>query len=338
MMTETAAAPDSLVKATEATGLPPARKTDLISAFGPAFCAARDIIEKSSAIVVTDATQLTEMQAAREARLKLQKVRTGADKLRVSLKAEYLATGKGIDNVAKAVMEACEAEEARLEACEKFAERAEAKRKAELKAARSEALSPFVPDTTIYPLGDMTEAAWAQLLEGSRAAHEARLAAAKKAEDDRIAAETARQAELAKAKAENERLRQQAEAEAKAQRERDRIAAEERAKLEAAAAAERAKAAEIERKARAEREAAEAKEHARVEAEAKAAAEKAAAERAAAAAPDADKLRAFAAAIRAVQMPELATPAGRTLADKIAASRVEFAAKVDAAATTLARG
>lgn len=154
--------------------------------------------------------------------------------------------------------------------------------------------------------------------------------AAAKAERDRIEAERAEERRKAKEEAERvaaaadvERKRLEAEAKKAAEQARkEREAIEEKARLEAEKAAKEAAKlkAELEAKAREEQariakeKAAEAAEKARIEVE-RAAAEEA--RRQAAAAPDAAKLKAFAAAVRGLELPELSNATiGKQLAEQ----------------------
>ena len=324
-----------LAKIVEKCNLPATKAADLVEAFGTTFVQVRDVAAVAESIVVTDATQVTEMKAARENRLKLRALRVGADKIRKELKEASLREGQGIQNVYNMIAGICEPLETRLEHAEKFAERAEAERKAKLKAARGEALAAFVPDVSIYPLGEMADAAWSQLLDGSRAAHEARIAAERKAESDRLEAIEAKRVEDARIRAENERLA----AEAKAERERAAAIAEaarvEREKAEADARKQREEAEAAARKAKAEADALIAKERksrdeaeaaARAERDAAAAKEKAEADakEKAEAAPDVDKLLALADAFAAVRFPDVASGAASSVLEAVSGMQVRL--------------
>lgn len=311
----------------------------LIAAFLPLHSQAESIIAQSRQIVVTDATQVSEMKAARKSRLALREIRVEVEAQRKKEKESALRFGQGVDMLAKHIVAAIEPEEKRLEDAEKFAERAEAERRTKLKAAREDLLRPFGTDTTFYNLAEMPEATFAELLTTTRTAHEAKIAAAAKAEADRIAAEKAKAEEDARIRAENERLRKEAEAkEREAAAERARVEAErraerEKAEAEARTAAEKARKEReaIEAKARAEREAAEkvAREErrkreeveAKIEAEKQAAEAKAQAEalaaKKAAAAPDATKIRLYADALRAVPLPDVKTAEASSKIDAI---------------------
>lgn len=223
--------------------LTPERTQSLQSSFAPFFKKARGIIEQSQGIVVTNISQTLEIRLARECRLALRAVRVASDKLRKELKEESLRTGRAIDGFHAILLHLTEAEEKRLDDQEKFVEKAEAARKAELKTARELALAPYGVDTSFMSLGEMPDATFAQLLENTRAGHEAKLAAAQKAERDRIEAENARLKEEARIREENARLAREAkEREEAARIEREKAAAE-KAALEAEAKAEREAAA-----------------------------------------------------------------------------------------------
>lgn len=314
-----------LVAIVTGLSIPLAKATDLITAFSPLYDEAGKLCADAAAVVVSDATQLTEMAQARAIRLAMVKVRGTAGRAHQQIKADILTTGRAIDRAKNDLVARLEPIEAQLEASEKFAERAQAARKEALRAERAPQLVPFGVDPILYNLGEMPDAQWEQLLSGARLAHEAAKAAAAKAEAERLAAEEATRAEHARIRAENDRLLAEAHAAKLAAAEQQRKIDAERAVADAAARVEReaaeAQARAIREKAaadvaaanaareRAEREAQRARDEAaekerveRAAAERKAKAEAAAA-RKAAAAPDEAKLRAFAAALRAVPQP-----------------------------------
>lgn len=236
----------------EQTGIQPDAAKGLQASFAPLFANAKSVLERSRTITVTDASQKLEIKLARECRLALKNIRVEGDKTRKSLKEESLRRGKAIDGFYNILLHLVESEEQRLEGQEKIAERLEADRKATIKAEREKALAPYAVDTTFFSLGEMPDETFAQLLENTRAAHEAKLAAARKAEEERIRLENERLKEEARVREENARLKREAE-------EREAAAKAERDRLEAIAAEERRKAAEAAETARKEREAAEAR-------------------------------------------------------------------------------
>lgn len=291
----------------EGSGLPAAKATLLIEQLSPLVEKAGELSRQASAIAVTDATQVSEMKQARRVRLEMREVRVAAEKVRKDLKADVLSMGRAIDAVGKWLAGKIEPEESRLLECETFAERAEAARKESLRVSRAAALAPLGVDCSAYQLGDMTEAAFAQLLDGSRLAHQARIDRERKEAEERAAAEKARLEEEQRIRAENERLRREAEAAARAKREADAKAAKERAELERKLADERRVREQAERQAReaAERAAQQEREQAEAEA-ARSRAEKAAA-RKAAAAPDRQKLVELARSLRELPIPAFKT-------------------------------
>ncbi len=163
------------------------------------------------------------------------------------------------------------------------------------------------------------------------------------AEKDRLAAEAKAKAEREKIEAAARLEREKAEAERKAseaaaRKEREAIEAKaraEREKLEAEALAAKEKAdaaAKLERDAR---EKAEAELKARRDAEDKRVADEAAAKAKAAKAPEKQKLKAFAATVRALKPEALTSPEGLVIAEEIASQVEKFAAWIEKKAETL---
>lgn len=315
--------------------LAPEAAQSLQASFSPLFAEARSVIEKSREITVTDASQKLEIKLAREFRLELRRIRTTGDKLRRELKDESLRRGRAIDGFQNILLHLTAEEEERLDAQEKFVERQEAQRKAQLKASREAALAPYGLDTSFLQLGDMPDDTFAQLLENTRAGHEAKLAAARKVEEDRIRAENERLKEEERIRAENVRLQREAkERDDAARKEREAVAAREKAQREAAEAtlrAEREAREKVERELKAERDA----EETRKRDEAAAARKAAAAARKAAAAPDREKLLYYARAVRALDLPKFATQPAADVATLVIAQRNKFAAFVEEKAFSL---
>ena len=337
----------ALARLVEHDGLAIESVRPIIETFQPMYDRATVMLKEADGISVTDATQVTEIKKARAMRLQLKGVRVEIENARKSLKEESLRKGRSIDGLAGKLKALIEPAELRLEQQEQFAERAEAARKAALREGRAALIAPYAENPSIYPLGDMTDAAFDELSNGLRLAHEAKIAAAKKAEEERIAAERAKAEEDKRIRAENERLRLEAEAkqkaadaerakaakelaEANAAREKaeaaakaqkaaaDKKLAEERAKAEAAIKAERDERDRLERAAAA----------AKAEAEKKAAAERAA-QKAAALAPDRDKIASIAKAIRSIQMPSVSSPEAKAVLAEIVDKTERFAVWIE---------
>ena len=332
-------------------------RRSLLTAFAPHFQAFTDLKEKAKDIPITAP------KAARTLRLELKAIRVASDKTRKDLKEDSLRRGKAIDGINAVLEYELAPIEKAMEDIEKAEEIAEAKRIEALKATRVEALTPFA-DPTFYDLGNMPQVQFDQLLTGAKAAHEAKLAAAAKAEADRIAAELAAKeaeakriadeaAERERMRAENERLAKVAAEEKAAREEQERAAAIERekAKKEREAAEKQAakERAEIEAKAKAERDeaervvyverqrrdAAEAELRAAQDAEAKRVAEAEAAVKKAAAAPDKQKLTTLAATVRGMAIPAMSSGAGTALRIKIAEQFAKMAGWIEAEAGKL---
>jgi hypothetical protein len=253
--------PEPLKAKARELALPDSLAGDLLSAYAPYAIAGGEIKTRIAA------TDTVTPALARDFRLAMVKVRTASDKKRKELKADSLLRGKAIDGMHAMIEMEASAVERVMDEIEKAAERAEAARVTKLRADRLAILHPYVADSTFYPVEQMADATFAELVESSRLAYEARerarieaLEKAKaQAEADRKAAEEAAAARLEAAKAEAAAKAKQAAERAAA----DAIAAAARREAEAQAAAEKAKAdaefAAAKAKADAERAAARAK-------------------------------------------------------------------------------
>jgi hypothetical protein len=254
-------------------------------------------------------------QMAKDLRLSYVKVRTGTDKIHKELKAFYLNGGRFVDAFKNTQAFASGEKEKTLKAIEDHFENMEHERTEKLRVDRLAMIKPY---TEIEPLalGHMEQAVFDNLLNGFKVAYEVRIAAEKKAEEDRIAKEKAEADERARIKADNERLIKEAE-------ERERLAEIERKKQAQILAEQKAESdkrekelqikADKERKER-ERLAAEikAKEDAEKEAEKKRKAE----EKKAKLAPDKNKLLNFMQTINDLPRPEVKSIEAADIASK----------------------
>lgn len=230
----------------------------LHEAFLPFYEQALDWNKQAKTIVVTDATQLTEMKQAREARLALKAIRISVENRRKTLKEDSLRKGKAIDGVANLLKALIEPTEAYLQEQEDFTKIAEANRKEKLKIEREQLLQPFGITTAFYKLDEMDEETFKVLYSNAKLSFERKIEEEKKAEEERIAREQEALKEQERIRIENEELKRK-------QAEQERLLREERMKAE-----EERKANE--EKLKREREEAEkklAEEKARAEAEAK---------------------------------------------------------------------
>jgi hypothetical protein len=269
----------------------------LQSAFMPFFEKAEEWKEKALALVVTDATQVTEIKQAREARLIMRQIRIDADKTRKALKEDSLRYGKAVQGVYNVIEFLISPIEEHLEKQEKFAENAEKARQELARQERTEMLKDL--QAYLPPCGDL----------GIMAQHEF----------DRLLSIGKTQKELAEKEAEAKRLAELDAIEAE-NRERERIKAEnealkvamlkaeaERKQAEAVALAERQEAEKKLKAEQAERARVEAEIRAKAEADRKQAEAVALAEKKAKSAPDKEKLIALACFIDSILIPDLSS-------------------------------
>lgn len=288
---------NEMIKVIEASGLERSQAEQVLEGFKLFFEEAKSYELEAKAIVITDATQVSEMKRARELRLKLKNIRVNAEKVRVQRKEFFLRGGKAVDGIANVLKAVVVPLEEYLDKQENFAERMEAERKQELADKRTEELRPYVSAEMlavyIPGLKDMTAGAFDILLANSKKAFEDQKKAEEEAEAKRKADEEAKRIEDERIRKENEDLKKEAE-------EKEKLHAEEMKKVEAEKAeaervrleekkksdAEKAEAEERERKALADKKAAEdelkrkQEEEDRKKAEAEAAAKKEAEEKA----------------------------------------------------------
>lgn len=240
--------------------LPGDRGLQIRKVFEPFFDDFRTTVEEAKGITPD------QPKKAREVRLRLKGIRTGAEKARKELKAESVRTGRAIDGVKALLDHALVPIEKAMDEIEKAEERREAaQREARIQRRRNQILQ--YDDPNLYRFEDLSEDEFSTLLDRVRADHEAR------EESERIRREEEerkrREEEEQHKREEEERRRREVEIEEENRRLREEAArreAEEQKKLER----ERAEKAERER-----REAEERKARERAEQEAREAREKA---------------------------------------------------------------
>jgi len=180
-------------------------------------------------------------QKAKELRLQYVRVRTGTAEIHKELKAFYLNGGRFVDGWKNAQLFASQEIEETLKKIENHFEILEAERKAKIKAERIAMIQPYVEDVNTFMLGEMTKNAFKILFAGAKSQYEARIAAEKKAEEERQAAIKAEQERQEKIRLENIRLQKEAKAKEKqfaAEREKARL---EQERIEKERTAEREK-------------------------------------------------------------------------------------------------
>ena len=287
---------------------------------------------RSKVVLITNPEDPRQQKLAREIRLGLKDVRCDVEKARKVLKEESVRKGKAIDGYANVLKYQCQPTEDKLELIEKAAEFKEAERIRKMIEARTTLVLAEGGDTTIYNFGNMTDEAFAIILQSAKDARVKREEEAKRMEEERIAKEQADLAEREAQRKENERLKAEAaEREAAAKIEREKAAAEKKAmeakanaEAEAAAAVQREMAAKLKAE-REAREAAEAATRAAKQAEETRLAQEREAEQeqlrkdrlareASERAPDKQKLEEFCVKIMAVPMSATTTEAGALVA------------------------
>lgn len=220
------------------SGLEVTKLESLLNTFGKSFAEAKELVESSKAIVVTEESQKVLTTKAKTQRLKLKNIRVDVEKTRKGLKEQSLREGKAIDGIANIIKALIVPAEEHLEQQEKFAELKAAERREAKFGERVEQLSKYVEDVSLYNIREMEDEAYDKLLANAKDAHEAQLKAAKELEEKRIADEKAAVEEQERIRKENEQLKKEAaerEAKAEAERvEREKVEAKEREEREAA--------------------------------------------------------------------------------------------------------
>lgn len=218
---------NEIVKVIENSDLDPAKANYIKEKFSAFFDKAHEWATAAKLINITDISQVGEMKKAREARLALKDIRVSADKVRKELKEQSLREGKAIDGVANIIKALIVPIEEYLEKQENFAEELEKAEKERVNSERIVALQPYVPDTSMFNLKEMTEEGFQSLLKSSKIAWEAQKEAERKGKEEREAKEKADKEAADEQRKENERLKSEA-----VQREKDLSAEKEKSETE----------------------------------------------------------------------------------------------------------
>lgn len=232
------------------SGLEVAKAPALVAEFRPHYNNLSEWRKHAAMIVISDVSQVQEMELARRLRLMIKAGRLQVEAKRRDLKTDVLTLGRAIDACYNTFEAEAKALEADLLAQEQFALRKEVERKAKLKIAREAVLLPYGVNTTFFDLAGMTEEAFVELHTNTRLGHEARIEAERQAEIRRAAAVVEAAAAAERTRLENIRLKEEADAKAAAERAAAAKAAKEKAaaqlkerqRLQALAEVERQKA------------------------------------------------------------------------------------------------
>jgi hypothetical protein len=162
-------------------------------------------------------------QRAKDLRWSYVKIRTGTDEIHKKAKEFYLNGGRFVDGWKNAQLFASGEKEKTLKNIEDHFENQERERLEKLRSNRIDLLKPYT-DIEPLALGHMQQDVFDNYLTGVKVAHEAKLAAEKKAEEDRLALIKAKKEEQERIRIENIRLQREAkEKEAELEKERTRI-------------------------------------------------------------------------------------------------------------------
>jgi len=165
---------------------------------------------RAKTVLITNPEDPRQQKLAREIRLGLKDVRCDVEKARKMLKEESVRKGKAIDGYANVLKYQCQPTEDKLEQIEKMAEYKEAERIQKLIEHRTALILGEGGDSTIYNFGNMTDEAFAIILQSAKDARVKREEEAKRINEERLAKERADLAEREAQRMENERLKAEA--------------------------------------------------------------------------------------------------------------------------------
>lgn len=258
-------------------------------------------------IVLESKKEITESicNSARRLRIDIAKVRIQTGKLKDDGKAEYLRAERAIQAVHNIIVWAVTDKEEKLKGIENYFEIKEKERLNQLQSERAEKLSRYVEDADERDLSGMDADVWQAYYNTKKQEYEDRIAAEKKAEQDRIAKEKAEAKERERIRQENIRLQKEAEEREKAEKVRQEKEAAERKIREEKERKEREAFEAKLKKEREERQKVEAEIRAKREAEEKEKQRIADEKRKAELSPDKDKLIDFAMRLEKIEIPKV---------------------------------
>jgi hypothetical protein len=164
-------------------GIAGSRATMIQSAFEP-MVTMLHAFEAEFEAIVNKPINASTIKEAKELRLKMVKVRTGADKIHKEQKAEFLRGGRAVDGIKNILEFAVVEKEEKLAAIENHFINQEKERKKKLFDDRVAIIIPFIGDEAkLIPLGEMSEDAFNNLASGYRLNHQMK----KKAAEEEVA-------------------------------------------------------------------------------------------------------------------------------------------------------
>lgn len=166
-------------------GLEPKQAEEVESVFLPVIAERENLSSDYEKIVASEISEQV-TQDARELRLKLVKVRTNTDKIHKTAKAFYLAGGRFVDAWKNKNVTVISQMEEKLSEIENYYANIEKERIAKLQSDRVQEVLKYDVDGSIMNLGMMSDDVWNNYLLGTKLSYESRIAAEKKAEEERI--------------------------------------------------------------------------------------------------------------------------------------------------------
>jgi len=202
--------PETLNQIVSVSGLDKIRAMDHAMKFVPFM---KEITELSKAYETMDKENPSpaDVKTARENRLAIVKLRTGSSKEKKSLKEGIQTEGKLLDALDNKVDSSATSMEEKYEAIEKHAENLEKEQKEKLKSERFEILKELTDMASHYPLAEMQQESFDELVNGLKLAKEAKIEADKKAELERLEKEKQEAGKREEMRLENIRLKSEAE-------------------------------------------------------------------------------------------------------------------------------
>ena len=327
-----------LLPVIQSSGIPAEKQNAIVETLGSFFNKAAEWDKTIASIVINDVSEIGKMKMAREGRLTLRSMRLEAKKIVESKRGEikYRMNNDVLeDKLWLKSYQMIEATfnnlETKLEEKERYAEIVEEKRRESLRLERSEKLSAYGVDCSLYNLGIMPQDQFDALIQMQENLKEQ----ARKAEEERLAKEKAEAEEREKVRLENERLKAEAakkELELVAERKRIEL---EKKELEAKAQKEIAERKKVEAELLAKKEA---EEKQKREAEAKLKAEQKAAkeaEKKTKNAPDKEKLETLIKNIGMIEMPNCQSAEAKEIVKQVAGLLTKVKDFIQTKSTTL---
>lgn len=194
----------------ESKGLELSEAEQIKQSYLPYFVQMGEIKELSKKINFENPTELDE-KIARDLRLKTVKIRTGSESVKDERKRIHSLKASIEQDAWNLIKSTCLLDEELFLQVEKKREIEERKRKEILKTERLELLQEYTSQASIYPLGEMSQQSFDDLIEGFKLQKEAKIEADKKAELERLEKEKQEAEDREKMRLENIRLKGEAE-------------------------------------------------------------------------------------------------------------------------------